>query len=240
MESLHARCYRFDPSGFDEVRRRMLIVAGPLAPLVIALVWYFDGRIHPNRSFFDFIVLPIIVVWTTYRSVRRARKEWESLRVEFRMSKLIRKRQGYPDLEFAPGDVTRIAESPKGMVIETESPFKRLIISKHLLDYEDFRADLRAWAPAVSIVPARRSIRAWILSVASVLGFMCLFTLGPVYLMETSHRELVVPLGIALCIANLAIFLVFMLRSPEMPSHFKYGGWIFPALPLLAMFIRLY
>ncbi|HEU5414158.1 MAG TPA: hypothetical protein VFW31_10390 [Candidatus Angelobacter sp.] len=217
----------------------MLIVLGPLAPLVIAFVWYFDGRIQPNRSFFDFVGLPIIVVWSTYSSVRRARKEWETLEVEFRMGKLIRKRPGYPDLEFAPGDITRIVESHKGMVIETGSHFRRLFISKHLVDYGDFRADLRAWAPSVSIVPAERSIRAWVLSVASVLGGMCLFGLGPIYLMGTSHRELVVPLGIALCLANFAFILVFMLRSPEMPSRFRYTGWILPALPLLAMFIRL-
>jgi len=235
-----ARSYRLDPSGFDEERRRILVVLGPLAPLLIALVWYFDGRLHPDRGFFDFIVLPIILVWTSFRSVRRARRGWESLRLELRTDKLIRKRSGYPDLELAPGDVTRIAESRRSMVIETASHFKRLVINRHLLDYEDFRANLRAWAPEVEIVPAVRSLRTWILSVASVLGCICLFGFGPLYLMDTPHREWVVPLGIALCLANLALILVFIFRSPEMPSRFRYLAWILPALPLLAMFSRLY
>jgi len=239
MEAQNVRCYRLDPRGFDEVRRRMLILLGALAPLVIAVVWYFDGRLHPDRAFFDFVGIPIIVVWTTYSSVRRARKNWELLRLELRTDKLICKRPGYPDLELAPEDVTRIAESPKGMVIETKSQFKRLFISKRLLDYEDFRANLTAWTPLVSIVPAARSIRAWVFSVASILGCMCLFGLGPIYLIGTPHRELVVPLGIALCLANVAMILLFMLRSPEMPTSFRYTAWILPALPLLAMFVRL-
>ncbi|MGE5322686.1 MAG: hypothetical protein ACM3SW_07485 [Actinomycetota bacterium] len=240
MEATGARSYRLDPQGFDEVRRRILIVLGPLAPLLVACVWYFDGRVQPDRSLFDFVLLPLILVWTSYRSVRRARRGWESLRLELRTDKLIRKRQGYPDLELAPDDVTRIVESPTGIVLETGSRFKRLFISKRLLDYEDFRANLIAWAPAGKMAPAERSILKWILSAVSVLGLMCLFALGPLYLTGTSHRELVVPLGIALCLANLAVILVLMLRSPEMPTSFRYTAWILPALPLLAMFSRLF
>ncbi len=215
------------------------MVLGPLAPLVIALVWHFDGRLHPDRNVFDFIGLPMILVWSTYSSIKRARRGWESLRVEFRMGRLIRKRRGYPELELAPGDVTRIAGSAKGMLIQTKSYFKRLFISKHLVDYEEFRANLSAWAPEVGIVPAARSLWSGILSVASVLGCMCLFGFGPLYLMGTPHREWVAPLGIGLCVANMALILVLMWRSPEMPSHFRYTAWILPALPLLAMFVRL-
>lgn len=238
-EAAGARFYRLDPRGFDEVRRRILVVVGPLAPLVIALVWYVDGRLYPDRSFFDFVALPIILVVSSFSSVRRERQNWESLRLELRNDKLIRKRQGYPDLEFAPGDVTRIAESPKGLIVETKSHFKRLFISKHLVDYEDFRANLSAWAPEVAIVPAGRSLWSGILSVASLLGCICLFGLGPLYLMGTPHRGWVVPLGIALCLANVAMILVLMLRSPEMPNDFRYAAWLLPALPLLAMLLRL-
>jgi hypothetical protein len=239
-ESAGARSYRLDSRGFDEVRRRILIVLGPLAPLLIAFVWYFDGRLHPDRGFFDFILLPILLVYTSFKSVRRERRGWESFRLELRGDRLIRKRKGYPDLEVAPGDVTRIVEARRGMVIETASHLKRLVISKHLLDYEDFRANLRAWSPAVEIVPAKKSLRTWILSAASVLVCMCLFGFGPLYLMGTPHREWVVPLGIGLCLGNLALILVFMFRSPDVPSHFRYLAWILPALPLLAMFSRLY
>lgn len=239
MGATGARSYRLDPEGFAEIRRRILIVFGPLAPLVIAFVWHFDGRLHPDRNLFDFILLPIILVWSTYTSTRRARRGWESLRVEFRMGMLIRKRPGYPDLELAPGNVTGIAESAKGMLIATKSHFKRLFISRHLVDYEDFRGNLSAWAPEVKIVPAARSLWGGIVSVASVVGCMCLFGFGPLYLLGTPHREWVVPLGIALCLANLAMILVFMFRSPEMPHSFRYTAWILPALPLLAMFVRL-
>ena len=211
-----------------------------VSPILLGAVWYFDGRIHPHRDLFDFVLLPSILAYTTYGMIKRAKSNWNSFRLEFLACNLVRRLPGYPDLEIAPTNVKRIIDSPNGISILTSSKLKTLFVSKYLLNQDVFRSRLETWAPSVEIEPSKRSIPALASNVVSVLGCIGVLFVGPLYLMATPHHHLVLPLGIALSIANIVMVLFWGFRSPNFRVSHKYGAWILPALPLLIMIDRLH
>jgi hypothetical protein len=225
------RSYRLDPEGFAGLRKRVIIAIGVMLPFLFAGAWYFDG--HDK---FDLVLLPVILTWAAYKTIRKQQRHWESVRFELGADKLVIRRQGYVDREIAQCDVSQIVESGKGLVIQTSSRLKKVFISRHLLDYQEFRTELRAWAP---FVPVAGSLRAWIRAGAALLGFFTLFLIGPFYLMSTSHKELVLPLGIALVLANAAMFMLLE-RYEDVPKSFRYTRWALPGFSLLATIFRLF
>jgi len=225
------RSYRLDPEGFAGLRKRVIIAIGVMLPFLFAGVWYFFGY-----DKFDLVLIPVILTWAAYKTIRKQQRHWESVRFELGAGKLVVRRQGYVDREIAQRDVSQIIESRKGLVIQTNSRLKKVFVSRHLLDFEEFRTELSIWAP---FVPAAGSLRAWIGVAAALLGFFVLFLIGPFYLMSTSHKELVLPLGIALVLANAAMFML-LVRYEDVPKSFRYTGWALPGFSLVATIFRLF
>jgi hypothetical protein len=236
-ESATIHQYRLDPARFARVRRRMITVLVVVAPLLLAAVWYLDARLDKRRDLFDFVGLPAIVGWVTYRQIQRARKKWTSLVLELRSDRLIRKLPDFPILEIAQGDVTTIVESSGGIRVQTVFPRKTLLVTTDLLDYGDFRNRLAEWAPMAKVVQPRLSSRKFILSIASVLWCALIFG-GPFYLMYTPHHELILPLGIGLFV-GMAATIWYYHDSLDMPTSFQKTSWILLLLPLLATIARL-
>ena len=236
--SVHrARLYQMDPARFAKFRRSMIVKSAIFAPLMIACIWYLDGRATPRRDLFDFVGTPAILAWTIYRWIQSEREKWDTLLLEFRDGTLVRRLPDFPTLEIAPGEVTKIVESTHGIMIKTSSRRKFLLVSRWLLDYDDFRSRLAVWAPSTEIVRAAPSIPAFIKSSVSVVMCIALFG-GPLYLMYTPYHKLIVPLGLGL-VVGLAAMTLYYYRSPNVPISFRKAGWILPALPLLAMISRL-
>jgi hypothetical protein len=236
-ESAAIHQYRLDPARFARVRRRMITGLVMVVPLLLAAVWYLDARLDKRRGLFDFVGLPAILGWVTYRQFQRERKKWNSLVLELRSDSLTRTLPDFPVLEIAPSDVTTIVESSVGVRVQTNSPRRTLFVSTDLLDYGDFRNRLAEWAPMAKIVQPRLSSRKFILSLASVLWCVLMFG-GPLYLMYTPHRVLILPLGTAIFIGMAATILYYQ-NSPEVPTSFRKTSWILLLLPLLVTISRL-
>ncbi len=222
-----------DPAGFARMRRRMITRLAVVAPFLLIAVWYLSGRLGRGRDVLDFIVLPATLVWETYRAVQRERDKWNSLVLEFRGDSLFRTLHRYPLLEIAPSEVTAIEEFSAGIIVRTDSRGETLIVSGDLLGYDDFRNRLAAWAPMVNVVGRSSPIR----GVFSMLWCALIFG-GPLYLMYTPHRELILPLGIGLFI-GMAAMVWYYQRSPMMPTSFRKTSWILLLLPLLVTISRL-
>lgn len=61
---------------------------------------------------------------------------------------------------------------------------------------------------------------------------------GPLYLMYTQQRALVLPLGIALTLSMLAMIL-YIRKSPHMPIRAQRWMWLLMLLPILVIMSRL-
>jgi hypothetical protein len=227
------RQYRMDPARFARMRRRMITRLAVVAPFLLIAVWYLSGRLGRGRDVLDFIVLPATLLWETYRAVQRERDKWNSLVLEFRGDSLVRTLHRYPLVEIASSEVTAIEEFSAGIIVRTDSRSKTLIVSRDLLGYDDFRNRLAAWAPMVNVVGRSSPIR----GIVSMLWCALIFG-GPLYLMYTPHRELILPLGIGLFI-GMAAMVWYYHRSPMMPTSFRKTSWILLLLPLLATISRL-
>jgi hypothetical protein len=233
-----SRSYRMDPARFVELRRRLLTRLVLVGPVIIVFIWFLDGHLSPTRDIFDFIFLPFILAVMGYQSIRRERERWNSLILEFRAGILTRTVTDYPPLEISPNEVTAIAELSHGIGIRTNPRLKALWVNKELLDYDDFRKELRTWAPTAKVVQRTKSVRSLLTSSAPVLGCLAIFG-GPLYLMHTPHQELVLPLGLVLT-AGMVAMLLYNRRSPNTPISIRYTMWILVLIPLLAMYARLH
>ena len=137
-----------------------------------------------------------------------------------------------------PTEVTAILESPRGIIVETNERYKQLFLSNQLSGYEGLRSRLLLWAPNVKVSSWRRSYRGYVRNFGEVLACLCVFG-GPLYLIYTPHRALILPFGVILTLAMLGM-IVYVRNSPAIPTHTKKGLWILLLLPILGMLSRLY
>jgi len=232
-----SRSYQMDPLLFAGFLRGMIMRLVLFGPVIIAVIWFLDGRVSPRRNVFDFIFLPFILAVVGYQSIKRERAKWDSLLLEFRDGSLVRKLSDYPALEVSPSEVATITESSHGITIRIDSRLKTLFVNAGLLDYEDFRRQVVAWAPG-KMVPSTTSVRSLLGAAAAILWCASIVG-GPLYLIHTPHRELVLPLGLGLTV-GMAATILYNWRSPNSPISIRYTVWILLLLPLMAMCLRLY
>lgn len=233
-----ATTYNLDPERYAEFRRSMLIRMGIAGPPLLAgflyLSWRFERHIGP---LFSSVFTVVLIAWLSYRQFKEQRNNWRSLKFEFRGGKLIRTLEKYPALEFMPDEVTAIIESPQGMTIKTNDRLRTLFISNKLSNYESFRCQLASWAPAVSVTELASSRRDYVRSVCELLACAWVFG-GPLYLMYTQQRAVILPLGIVLTLSMLAMIL-YVRNSPHMPIRAQKSVWFLLIFPILATLIRL-
>jgi hypothetical protein len=170
---------------------------------------------------------------------RKGEKELYSAALEFRSDRLIRRLPDYPDLEVRPNEITTIKESAKGLTIKTVSRPKALFVSSGLIDYDDFRNRLFAWAPMAKVVASRDSLASNFLTV--LFCFAVAFGLfgTPLYVMYTAHRALIIPLSLTSFLAILGM-IVYSRRSPHLPISSRNTIWILLLLPLAIMIARIW
>jgi hypothetical protein len=139
-------------------------------------------------------------------------------------------------VELVPSEVTAIIEYPRGITVETNKRSKKLFLSNKLSDYETLRNRLLSWAPAVKV--RRHTYWDSIRNLSEVLVGVCVFG-GPLYLMYTPYRAVILPLGLILTLAMLGMIL-HVRNSPAIPTRTKKVLWILLLLPILGMLFRLY
>jgi len=230
--------YKLDPSRFAGYRRELFIRMGVAIPLIGLGLFYLTWHFNRERSAFNFIFIPVLMVWLVYRQFRDQRRNWQSLVFEFHDGKLIRRLDKYPTVELVPSEVTSILESPRGIVVETNERLKKLFISRNVSDYEGLRSRLLSWAPTVSVTSSRGSYWGNIRNFGEALACLCVFG-GPLYLMYTSRRAVILPLGVLLSLAMLGMIL-YVRKSPAIPTRTKRGLWILLLLPVLGTLLRLF
>jgi hypothetical protein len=230
--------YKLDTSHYAEYRRKLFIRMGIVIPLLCAgffyLMWYFDRE----RSAFRFVFIPVLMAWLVYRQIKQQQNNWQNLVFEFQGGKLIRRLDTYPTVELVPSEVTGIIESPRGITVETNERNKRLFLSNRLSDYEALRSRLLSWAPNVNVTNWRRSYWGSIRNLTEVLACLCVFG-GPLYLIYTPYRAVILPLGLFLALATLGMIL-YVRNSPAIPTRSKNGLWILLLLPILVTLFRLF
>jgi hypothetical protein len=235
---LQPTAYKLDPTRFAGYRRELFIRMGVVIPLVSAGLLYVTWHFDRERTAFNFIFIPVLMVWLVYRQFRDQRRNWQNLVFEFHDGKLIRRLEEYPTVELVPSEVTAIFESPRGIIIETNKRLKKLFISSNLSDYEGLRSRLLSWAPTVRVTSSRGSYWGNIRNFSEVLACLCVFG-GPLYLMYTSRRAVILPLGVLLSLAMLGMIL-YVRNSPAIPTRTKRGLWILLLLPILGALLRLF
>jgi hypothetical protein len=129
------------------------------------------------------------------------------------------------------------AHSEVGQV-ETNERLKKLFLSNKLSDYEGLRSRLLSWAPTVKVTSWRRSYWDYTRDFSEVLACLCVFG-GPLYLMYTPNRAVILPLGLILSLATLGMIL-YVRNSPAIPTRTKKGLWILLLSPILVMLFRLF
>jgi hypothetical protein len=231
--------YKLEPSGYAEFRRsliRRLAIADFLVVGGIALLfWRFD-RTWADLS--GFLVALVTTFWVAYRQLKEQRRNWSSLEFYFRDGKLARNLDKYPVMEFTPNEVTAITESPKGLTVKTNSRIRTMFISRSLSNYDSFRHRLASWAPATPISGRARSPWDYLLYALELLACAWVFG-GPLCLLWTSRREVIIPLGIALLLSMLAMIL-YVRNSPSIPISSQKRLWFLLLLPALGMLVHFF
>ena len=230
------REYRLDPSHLRGNRMRMLTAACGIPVMTVAVQWFADGHFDPKYDLVG-VVVGIVSAWFLESMNRRKnRQQWESLVVELRTDRLIRRLEGFPTLEIAPSEITGIVESRSGFVVKTNTRMKSVPIPSALTDYEDLRSRLKMWAPAAVI--EHRSVSSTALTILFCLGFLAIAFGIPVYVIQTSHREWVIPLSL-LSFTTLLVAILYYRKSPHWPASARWSAWILLLIPLGAMASRL-
>lgn len=232
--------YKLEPARFAQERRELVIRLATVVPFVLAGILFLEWHFDKERDPFTLLVFPILLsLALVYAQLREARKNWQFLAFEFRDDKLIRSLEKYPVVELVPSDVKGFLESPRGIHVETYNRHKRIFLSNKLSDYDELRNRLRSWAPAAMVTEWRPlSFGAKVLSALGVLACLCVFA-GPLYLMYTTRREDILPLGIVFTLAMLGMIL-YVRNSPAIPVHRKMFLWLLLLLPILTILVRLY
>lgn len=230
--------YKLDPAKYPAFRKRLLIRLSVLAPLLVIGFSYLSWRFDTQREYrFRFVFIAFLVCWIAYRQFRDQRRNWESLEFDFRDGKLIRSLDRYPPLEFRPDEVTAIIESPKGIAIKTNRRLRTIFVSSKLSNYESFRRELASWAPAAPVEKMTPGPWHYVRTSCALLACAWVFG-GPLYLMYTHQRAIILPLGVVLTLSMLAMIL-YVRNSPHIPVRAQRGMWVLLLLPILAVMSRL-
>ena len=232
--------YRLNPSMFDAVRNAMLRRVAAVSPLILAAIWFFDGHRRPNRDFFDFIGLPLILAFVTYQSIGRERAKWKALVFELRSDRLMRILPDHTPIEVMRNEVTAVVESSKGLVIKTSSRQKNLFVSSGLVDYSEFRDRLSAWVPVTSFVPEKGSIMRVFFRVLFCFVFVLAAFGTPLYLTLATPGRVVIPLSLA-SFGIVLTMMVYARRSPHFPISLRNRVWfllVIPLFPLLSFVLH--
>jgi hypothetical protein len=231
------RGYKLDPTGYPAFRKSLIIRLSIFLPLLLigfgGLLWYLDNP----RSIFRLVFIPVLICWIVYLQFKEQQRNWDSLEFDFRDGKLFRSLDKYPALELMPNEVTAIVEYPKGIAIKTKDRRRTVFVSNGLSNFDSFRRQLETWAPAAPVTQWAPSRGNYFRTASELLACAWVFG-GPLYLMFTQQRALILPLGIALTLSMLGVILYFR-NSPHIPVRTQKRMWFLVLLPILAMVFRL-
>jgi hypothetical protein len=230
--------YKLDPAGYSAFRKSLVIRLSILIPLLLigftCLLWYFDTP----RFIFRLVFIPILICWIVYRQFKQQQRSWESMEFDFRDGKLMRSLDKYPPLEFMPNEITAIVEYSKGIAVKTNDRRRTVFVSRRLSDIDLYRLQLESWAPAAPATKWAPSAGHYVRAVCELVACAWAFG-GPLYLMYTQQRALILPMGIALTLSMLGIIL-YIRNSPHMPVRAQIGMWLLMFLPILVVVSRLF
>jgi len=203
-------------------------------PLILAVLLYLLWHSNSQNPIFLSAFLAVLCIWLAYTALKDQRTDWNSLELRFEDGKLTRTATRYPVLSLVPSDVATISESKGGITIKTRDRFRTLFVSRKIVDYDRFRADLTSWVPTVPLADHGRSL--WDYLHAALLVSACALTFGgPLYLASVVRgRSNVLVLGIVLFLSTLGL-VIYVRRSPYLPITARNRIWFLLVLPILAV-----
>lgn len=226
--------YKLAPERYADFRRALVIRLSIVMPLLLAAFMFLSLRFDRDEGPASRLVFIVgLLGWLSYYQLRQQRNNWRSLEFDFRDGKLIRTLDKYTRLEFMPEEVTAIIESSKGVKIKTNNRLRTLFISNRLSNFEAFRRQLASWAPAAPVTRWAPSPWNYVRGICELLACAWVFG-GPLYLIYTQRRAVILPLGVVLTLSMLAMIL-YVRNSPHIPVSTKKGIWFLLLLPILAM-----
>ncbi len=226
--------YKLSPLFFSQMRRRILILVPVI--LILGLVGGFmvGGRITQADTTF-LIIIPILFIVLAYsimKNLRQQEKLWSSYRLIQNDSSIKRIQDGFTEITISYSEISKIIEAPQiGLTIQASTPPRQIFIPYTLAGYAQLRIDLASKHP-IDLVPKSQSkfgqFFPFLLVILSIILFVVTFKSANVYISAMA--------GILLFI-GLAISLVVIQRSPQLPKKTRWGGW-FVLFPLFAIASR--
>ena len=222
------RSFSLGEKFFAHLRRGMLSFALPLVVLALAVVLL----LHPPGVqvetrfilIFACVMIPL-VLFAAWRGYKKLVASFEGFRLFVSHDRLRRVQPGYPDIEIARGEVTRIVEVPgKGLTVFGPGRQQYIGIHAALDGFEEVRALLVTWRTPEQ----RRSI---LPMVALILGAL-LTLVGCVVIIGSDDKLLVTVFGLA----QIGLFLyciVVMRKSPHLDARTRKSVWFFPFIILV-------
>lgn len=246
------KVYHLDPAGFVEVRRRFLratafgllifLAYQTLLKLVPVLA---PGRSATNVPVTTTIIITAIIFGFTglywLRELRRYRKSWLSYELQIGSDVILRKQDGFADVEIRVPEISSIEEvkesvfwfrrgfSPlaqgSGLIIRTRDRFKYIFIDHNLEGFEAVKLQLAQWGiPASS---GEGMLKRLLLGADLFLSMV-----GVLFADRVPSVEIARLMHLAAAIGLLWGFVEFR-RSPEIESRQKRLAWSFLLLAIM-------
>lgn len=210
--------HRLSETFFQGLTKRILSFSIPLSLLALGAAWYMSEAGTDGVSIISLVIVATVLAFTMARTLRRQKRSFRSFCIRVEEDRLARVQDGYPPLEIAFADITKISEqSPHGLTVQGSGPHQAIFLFSSLERFDELRARLAAHHPIEKSVP-----KFW--SVPKLLGMI----LGPLVALVVVFRSDSPPVvWVAGCLALgvLACCVVTIARSPHVERSAKRGLW---------------
>jgi SNF family Na+-dependent transporter len=237
----NVRSYRLAPGQFDDERTRMVRQGTPLYFLMIVVVLAIVFKDYwkslpesPLRDLIPAIVAAVVTVvllaYGVAKGIRQAKRKWLSYELAVGQDFLIRKVEGFPDLEITCDEMVRIKELPSGLKVETADKNRFIFVHRALVGYDEVKQSLRGWGQVSPGDPLPWWSQSLVISAVGI-GTILLFALF--LLARTPWIKIAA--GLSLSVLLLFSFIALQ-RSPHVDKRTE-RRMLFLILPLVAVIV---
>lgn len=210
--------HRLSETFFRGLTKRILSFTVPLMLLSVAAGWYASKGGIDSTAGVGLVVVTAAIAFSAARTVRQQKRSFRSFCIRVEADRLVRLQDGYPPVEIAFADITKIIEqAPHGLTVQGAGPQQTIFLFATLERFEELRARLAAHHPIEPCVPTF-----W--SLPKLLGLI----LGPlvaVIVVFRSDSPPVVWIAGLVALGILSSCALTVARSPHFEQSTKRGLW---------------
>jgi hypothetical protein len=151
------KSYSFSSQAIAKLQTRYLWVIGGFYAVIVCMVVIMVDSISPDNKLTAILATILISVTFIPLSIWRIRKgtkeNWESIRIEVGDDYIARSEIRIPQVRIQRQEITGVEESSASLRVHTNTKTRRLVISRILLDANDYREIRDVLASWVTIRP---------------------------------------------------------------------------------------